>query len=78
MPWFCWQPSWGPGVQDPTERDIETNVIAAQALAAACKHQCINRFLYASTCSVYAWPITCWMKMRAAAGVSVYPHQTRF
>jgi nucleoside-diphosphate-sugar epimerase len=32
---------------------IETNVIAAQALAAACKHQCINRFLYASTCSVY-------------------------
>lgn len=32
---------------------IETNVIAAQALAAACKHQCITRFLYASTCSVY-------------------------
>jgi len=32
---------------------IETNVIAAQALAAACKLQCINRFLYASTCSVY-------------------------
>jgi nucleoside-diphosphate-sugar epimerase len=32
---------------------IETNVIAAQALAAACKHQCIERFLYASTCSVY-------------------------
>ena len=32
---------------------IETNVIAAQALAMACKHQCINRFLYASTCSVY-------------------------
>jgi len=32
---------------------IETNVIAAQALAAACKHQCIDRFLYASTCSVY-------------------------
>ncbi len=32
---------------------IETNVIAAQALATACKHQCINRFLYASTCSVY-------------------------
>jgi nucleoside-diphosphate-sugar epimerase/CBS domain-containing protein len=32
---------------------VETNVIAAQALAAACKLQCINRFLYASTCSVY-------------------------
>lgn len=32
---------------------IETNVIAAQALAAACKQQCIDRFLYASTCSVY-------------------------
>jgi nucleoside-diphosphate-sugar epimerase len=32
---------------------IETNVIAAQALAMACKLQCINRFLYASTCSVY-------------------------
>jgi nucleoside-diphosphate-sugar epimerase len=32
---------------------IETNVIAAQALASACKLQCINRFLYASTCSVY-------------------------
>ncbi len=32
---------------------IETNVIAAQALATACKLQCINRFLYASTCSVY-------------------------
>jgi nucleoside-diphosphate-sugar epimerase len=32
---------------------IETNIIAAQALAAACKLQCINRFLYASTCSVY-------------------------
>jgi nucleoside-diphosphate-sugar epimerase len=32
---------------------IETNVIAAQALASACKLQCISRFLYASTCSVY-------------------------
>jgi nucleoside-diphosphate-sugar epimerase len=45
-------------VGDPASRirpreTIETNVIAAQALAAACKHQCINRFLYASTCSVY-------------------------
>jgi nucleoside-diphosphate-sugar epimerase/CBS domain-containing protein len=32
---------------------IETNVLAAQALASACKLHHINRFLYASTCSVY-------------------------
>jgi nucleoside-diphosphate-sugar epimerase/CBS domain-containing protein len=32
---------------------IETNVLAAQALASACKLNHINRFLYASTCSVY-------------------------
>jgi nucleoside-diphosphate-sugar epimerase len=36
----------------PTET-IETNVLAAQALASACKLHQINRFLYASTCSVY-------------------------
>jgi len=36
----------------PTET-IETNVLAAQALASACKLHHINRFLYASTCSVY-------------------------
>jgi len=36
----------------PTET-IETNVLAAQALAQACKLHHINRFLYASTCSVY-------------------------
>lgn len=36
----------------PTET-IETNVLAAQALASACKRHHINRFLYASTCSVY-------------------------
>ncbi|HSW40877.1 MAG TPA: NAD-dependent epimerase/dehydratase family protein [Acidobacteriota bacterium] len=36
----------------PTET-IETNVLAAQALATASKLQHINRFLYASTCSVY-------------------------
>jgi nucleoside-diphosphate-sugar epimerase len=36
----------------PTET-IETNVLAAQALAYACKLQNIPRFLYASTCSVY-------------------------
>jgi nucleoside-diphosphate-sugar epimerase/CBS domain-containing protein len=32
---------------------IETNVLAAQALAQASKLHHINRFLYASTCSVY-------------------------
>jgi nucleoside-diphosphate-sugar epimerase len=36
----------------PTET-IETNVLAAQALASACKLHHVNRFLYASTCSVY-------------------------
>jgi nucleoside-diphosphate-sugar epimerase len=36
----------------PTET-IETNVLATQALAYACKLHHINRFLYASTCSVY-------------------------
>jgi nucleoside-diphosphate-sugar epimerase len=36
----------------PTET-IETNVLAAQALASACKLQNIARFVYASTCSVY-------------------------
>jgi len=32
---------------------IETNVLATQALASACKLHHIHRFLYASTCSVY-------------------------
>ena len=36
----------------PTET-IETNVLAAQALASAARLHHINRFLYASTCSVY-------------------------
>jgi nucleoside-diphosphate-sugar epimerase len=36
----------------PTET-IETNVLAAQALASACKLHHIHRFIYASTCSVY-------------------------
>jgi nucleoside-diphosphate-sugar epimerase/CBS domain-containing protein len=36
----------------PTET-IETNVLAAQALAAASKLHHIHRFIYASTCSVY-------------------------
>ncbi len=36
----------------PTET-IETNVLAAQALASASRLHHINRFIYASTCSVY-------------------------
>jgi len=36
----------------PTQT-IETNLLAAQTLATACKSQHINRFIYASTCSVY-------------------------
>ena len=32
---------------------IETNLIATQSLAFACKTHCISRFIYASTCSVY-------------------------
>lgn len=36
----------------PTQT-IETNLLAAQTFAAACKSQYINRFIYASTCSVY-------------------------
>ncbi len=36
----------------PTET-IETNVLAAQALASASRLHHVNRFLYASTCSVY-------------------------
>ncbi len=38
--------------QRPTQA-IETNLLAAQAIAFACKSQQVNRFLYASTCSVY-------------------------
>jgi len=45
-------------VGDPASRvrpieTIETNVLAAQALASASKLHHINRFIYASTCSVY-------------------------
>ena len=36
----------------PTQT-IETNLLAAQSLAFACKTHCISRFIYASTCSVY-------------------------
>jgi nucleoside-diphosphate-sugar epimerase/CBS domain-containing protein len=35
------------------QQTIQTNFLAARMLAEACKYQQINRFLYASTCSVY-------------------------
>jgi nucleoside-diphosphate-sugar epimerase len=35
------------------EQTIETNILAAQSLAFACKLHCISRFVFASTCSVY-------------------------
>lgn len=35
------------------EQTIETNYLASQAIASACKLKKINRFIYASTCSVY-------------------------
>jgi len=42
-----------PASQTRPTQTIETNLLAAQAIAFACKSQQINRFLYASTCSVY-------------------------
>jgi nucleoside-diphosphate-sugar epimerase len=42
-----------PAAQSRPEQTIETNVMAAQALAFACKLHCISRFIFASTCSVY-------------------------
>lgn len=35
------------------EQTIETNYLASQMIASACKLNGINRFIYASTCSVY-------------------------
>jgi nucleoside-diphosphate-sugar epimerase len=35
------------------EQTIETNFLASQMIASACKLKGINRFIYASTCSVY-------------------------
>ncbi|MGH2575745.1 MAG: NAD-dependent epimerase/dehydratase family protein [Ignavibacteria bacterium] len=35
------------------EQTIETNLLASQMIASACKLNGINRFIYASTCSVY-------------------------
>jgi nucleoside-diphosphate-sugar epimerase len=35
------------------EQTVETNYLASQMIASACKLKGINRFIYASTCSVY-------------------------
>jgi len=35
------------------EQTVETNYLAAQMIASSCKLKGINRFIYASTCSVY-------------------------
>src|SRR5437867_717681 len=35
------------------EQTVETNFLASQMIASACKLNGINRFIYASTCSVY-------------------------
>lgn len=42
-----------PACKDKPEMAIETNYLANKALADACKYHQINRFIYASTCSVY-------------------------
>jgi len=42
-----------PAAQHRPEQTIETNILAAQSLALACKLHCISRFVFASTCSVY-------------------------
>lgn len=35
------------------EQTVETNFLAAQAIASACKLNSVDKFIYASTCSVY-------------------------
>ncbi len=42
-----------PASQSRPTQTIETNLLATQAIAFACRSQQVNRFLYASTCSVY-------------------------
>ncbi len=42
-----------PACKNKPEAAIETNYLANKALAEACKYNQINRFIYASTCSVY-------------------------
>lgn len=42
-----------PACKNQPESAIETNYLANKVLAEACKYHQINRFIYASTCSVY-------------------------
>lgn len=42
-----------PACKSKPEMAIETNYLANKSLAEACKYHQINRFIYASTCSVY-------------------------
>lgn len=42
-----------PASQERPEDTIETNYLATMSLAMACKYQQINKFIFASTCSVY-------------------------
>ncbi|MFC1510859.1 NAD-dependent epimerase/dehydratase family protein [Candidatus Margulisiibacteriota bacterium] len=42
-----------PACKNMPEAAIETNFLANKVLAEACKYNQINRFIYASTCSVY-------------------------
>ncbi len=51
---------------------IGTNLVAAQALAEACRYQQINRFLYASTCSVYGLGSAVLDESSPLAPVSLY------
>lgn len=42
-----------PASANRPEQTVETNYLASQAIASACKLKKIQRFIYASTCSVY-------------------------
>lgn len=42
-----------PACKNKPETAIETNFLANKALTEACKYNQVNRFIYASTCSVY-------------------------
>lgn len=42
-----------PACRNKPDAAIETNYLANKALAEACKYHQVNRFIYASTCSVY-------------------------
>jgi nucleoside-diphosphate-sugar epimerase len=61
-----------PASQTRPTQTIETNLLAAQAIAFACRSQQINRFLYASTCSVYGQGDGLLTEQSALAPVSLY------